>query len=83
MRLSGKNVAAFSLGICEVLCCFIVLFDSNFVRWCEQDLCPVAAKQARGCYNHSAARLDAALVYDQLIQDWCVVVPEPTVWPAY
>uniref|UniRef100_H3DEP8 Uncharacterized protein n=1 Tax=Tetraodon nigroviridis TaxID=99883 RepID=H3DEP8_TETNG len=35
------------------------------LRWCEQDLCPVAAKQARGCYDPSAPALDAALVYEQ------------------
>lgn len=45
---------------------FIFLF--NFGRWCEQDLCPVVTKQVRGCYDPSAAALDAALVYDQLTQ---------------
>lgn len=39
------------------------------LRWCERDLCPVATKQARGCYDPSAPPLDAALVYDQPIQD--------------
>ncbi|KAL7391306.1 hypothetical protein ABVT39_007417 [Epinephelus coioides] len=39
------------------------------LRWCEQDLCPVATKQARGCYEPSTAPLDAALVYDRPIQD--------------
>ncbi|KAK5871411.1 hypothetical protein PBY51_004295 [Eleginops maclovinus] len=38
------------------------------LRWCEQDLCPVAANQARGCYDLSTAPLDAALVYDRPIQ---------------
>lgn len=52
-----------------MLCCFIVFFDSNLARWCEQDLCPVATKQARGCYDPSAPELDVALVYDKLIQD--------------
>ncbi|XP_019956419.1 acyl-CoA dehydrogenase family member 11-like [Paralichthys olivaceus] len=35
------------------------------LRWCEQDLCPVATKQERGCYEPSAPPLDAALVYDR------------------
>ncbi|XP_054466929.1 acyl-CoA dehydrogenase family member 11-like isoform X2 [Anoplopoma fimbria] len=38
------------------------------LRWCEQDLCPVATKQAGGCYDLSTAPLDAALVYDRPIQ---------------
>ncbi|XP_008280252.1 uncharacterized protein LOC103357459 [Stegastes partitus] len=37
------------------------------LRWCEQDMCPVATKQKRGCYDSSTPPLDAALVYDQLI----------------
>ncbi|XP_028269275.1 acyl-CoA dehydrogenase family member 11 isoform X2 [Parambassis ranga] len=35
------------------------------LRWCEQDLCPVATKQGRGCYESSTPQLDAALVFDQ------------------
>ncbi|KAM9743649.1 acyl-CoA dehydrogenase family member 11 isoform 1-T3 [Menidia menidia] len=35
------------------------------LRWCEQELCPVAAKQRRGCYDSSTAPQDAALVYEQ------------------
>ncbi|XP_072244110.1 acyl-CoA dehydrogenase family member 11-like isoform X2 [Leuresthes tenuis] len=38
------------------------------LRWCEQDLCLVATKQHRGCYDSSAAPLDAALVYEQPTQ---------------
>lgn len=38
------------------------------VRWCEQDLCPVVTKQARGCYDPSTPPLDAVLVYDRPIQ---------------
>ncbi|XP_029294688.1 acyl-CoA dehydrogenase family member 11 [Cottoperca gobio] len=38
------------------------------LRWCEHDLCPVATKQARGCYDLSTPPLDAALVYDGPIQ---------------
>ncbi|XP_056273877.1 acyl-CoA dehydrogenase family member 11-like [Pseudoliparis swirei] len=38
------------------------------LRWCEHDLCPVATKQARGCYDLRAAALDAALVYDRPVQ---------------
>ncbi|TNN43269.1 Acyl-CoA dehydrogenase family member 11 [Liparis tanakae] len=34
-------------------------------RWCELDLCPVATRRARGCYDVGAAALDAALVYDR------------------
>ncbi|KAM4746183.1 acyl-CoA dehydrogenase family member 11 isoform 2-T2 [Anableps anableps] len=37
------------------------------LRWCEQELCLVASKQKRGCYDSSSASLDAALVYDDLI----------------
>ncbi|XP_022610718.1 acyl-CoA dehydrogenase family member 11-like [Seriola dumerili] len=36
------------------------------LRWCEQDLCPVVTKQAKGCYDPSTPPLDAALVYDRL-----------------
>ncbi|XP_026178558.1 acyl-CoA dehydrogenase family member 11 [Mastacembelus armatus] len=39
------------------------------LRWCEQDLCPVVTKQARGCYDPSTPPLDSALVYDQPAQD--------------
>ncbi|XP_011614079.2 acyl-CoA dehydrogenase family member 11-like [Takifugu rubripes] len=39
------------------------------LRWCEQDLCPVVTRQARGCYDPSTPALDAALVYDQPTQD--------------
>ncbi|XP_060894061.1 acyl-CoA dehydrogenase family member 11-like [Labrus mixtus] len=39
------------------------------LRWCEKDLCPVVTKQRRGCYDPNSPPLDAALVYDQLIQD--------------
>ncbi|KAE8292237.1 Acyl-CoA dehydrogenase family member 11 [Larimichthys crocea] len=39
------------------------------LRWCEQDLCPVANKQARGCYDPNTPALDAALVYDRPTQD--------------
>lgn len=46
----------------------IILF--SVIRWCEQDLCPVATKQEKGCYDPSAPALDAALVYDQPGQDW-------------
>uniref|UniRef100_A0AAQ5Y5M9 Acyl-CoA dehydrogenase AidB n=1 Tax=Amphiprion ocellaris TaxID=80972 RepID=A0AAQ5Y5M9_AMPOC len=35
------------------------------LRWCERDLCPVAAKQKRGCYDSRTPPLDAALVCDQ------------------
>lgn len=38
------------------------------LRWCEQDLCPVTAKQKRGCYDSRTPPLDAALVYDQPIE---------------
>uniref|UniRef100_H2LVR0 Acyl-CoA dehydrogenase family, member 11 n=1 Tax=Oryzias latipes TaxID=8090 RepID=H2LVR0_ORYLA len=38
------------------------------LRWCEQDLCVVAAKQRTGCYDSSTASLDAAMVYEQPIQ---------------
>lgn len=38
------------------------------LRWCEQDLCPVATKQAKGWYNPTTPQLDGALVYDQPIQ---------------
>uniref|UniRef100_A0A3Q1EU48 Acyl-CoA dehydrogenase family member 11-like n=1 Tax=Acanthochromis polyacanthus TaxID=80966 RepID=A0A3Q1EU48_9TELE len=38
------------------------------LRWCEQDLCPVVAKQKRGCYDSRTPPLDAALVYDQPIE---------------
>uniref|UniRef100_A0A087YCN5 Acyl-CoA dehydrogenase family, member 11 n=1 Tax=Poecilia formosa TaxID=48698 RepID=A0A087YCN5_POEFO len=38
------------------------------LRWCEQELCLVASKQKRGCYDSSSASMDAALVYDNLIQ---------------
>lgn len=41
----------------------------SFIRWCEQDLCPVATKQKQGCYDPSTPALDAALVYDQPNQD--------------
>uniref|UniRef100_A0A7N6AFI2 Acyl-CoA dehydrogenase family, member 11 n=1 Tax=Anabas testudineus TaxID=64144 RepID=A0A7N6AFI2_ANATE len=34
------------------------------LRWCEQDLCPVVTKQAKGCYDSSTPPLDTALVYD-------------------
>ncbi|XP_012718892.2 acyl-CoA dehydrogenase family member 11 [Fundulus heteroclitus] len=39
------------------------------LRWCEQELCLVASRQTRGCYDSSTAALDAALVYDALSQD--------------
>ncbi|KAM3867533.1 acyl-CoA dehydrogenase family member 11 [Diretmus argenteus] len=39
------------------------------LRWCEQDLCPVVTNKARGWYNPNTPALDAALVYDQPIQD--------------
>uniref|UniRef100_A0A3P8U1Y9 Acyl-CoA dehydrogenase family, member 11 n=1 Tax=Amphiprion percula TaxID=161767 RepID=A0A3P8U1Y9_AMPPE len=35
------------------------------LRWCERDLCPVAAKQKRGYYDSRTPPLDAALVCDQ------------------
>lgn len=35
------------------------------LRWCEQDLCPVAIKQARGWYETNTPPLDTALVYDK------------------
>ncbi|KAM4576959.1 acyl-CoA dehydrogenase family member 11 isoform 1-T2 [Odontesthes bonariensis] len=38
------------------------------LRWCEQDLCLVATKQQKGCYDSSTAPLDAALVYEQPTQ---------------
>ncbi|XP_035494933.2 acyl-CoA dehydrogenase family member 11-like [Scophthalmus maximus] len=38
------------------------------LRWCEQDLCPVVSKQARGCYDPSAPPLDSALVCDRPTQ---------------
>ncbi|XP_023198752.1 acyl-CoA dehydrogenase family member 11-like isoform X2 [Xiphophorus maculatus] len=38
------------------------------LRWCEQELCLVTSKQKRGCYDSSSASMDAALVYDNLIQ---------------
>ncbi|KAM6931238.1 acyl-CoA dehydrogenase family member 11 [Xenentodon cancila] len=38
------------------------------LRWSEQDLCPVATKQRRGCYEPNTATLDAELVYEQPIQ---------------
>ncbi|XP_040051216.2 acyl-CoA dehydrogenase family member 11 [Gasterosteus aculeatus] len=38
------------------------------LRWCEQDLCPVATKQERGCYDLSSASHDVELVYDRPIQ---------------
>lgn len=41
----------------------------SFIRWCEQDLCPVATKQKQGCYDPGTPALDAALVYDQPNQD--------------
>uniref|UniRef100_A0A1A7XUI7 Acyl-Coenzyme A dehydrogenase family, member 11 n=2 Tax=Iconisemion striatum TaxID=60296 RepID=A0A1A7XUI7_9TELE len=34
------------------------------LKWCEQDLCLVASKQQRGCYESGTAALDAALVYE-------------------
>lgn len=37
------------------------------LRWCEQDLCPVARNQRRGHYDSNTS-LDAALVFDQSIQ---------------
>ncbi|KAM9810934.1 acyl-CoA dehydrogenase family member 11 [Neosynchiropus ocellatus] len=39
------------------------------LRWCEQDLCPVATRQARGCYHADTPRLDSAVVYDREIKD--------------
>ncbi|XP_071755880.1 acyl-CoA dehydrogenase family member 11 [Centroberyx gerrardi] len=39
------------------------------LRWCEQDLCPVVTKKARDWYSPNTPPLDAALVYDQPIQD--------------
>lgn len=38
------------------------------LRWCEQDLCPVATKHVTGCYNPGTPPLDAALVFDQPVQ---------------
>lgn len=35
------------------------------LRWCEQDLCMVATKQARGCYDPNTPSCDTELVYDQ------------------
>lgn len=37
------------------------------LRWCEQDLCPVARNQRRGHYDSNTS-FDAALVFDQSIQ---------------
>ncbi|KAI3372879.1 hypothetical protein L3Q82_023332, partial [Scortum barcoo] len=37
------------------------------LRWCEQDLCPVATNQARGCYDPTIPALDGALVFDRLV----------------
>uniref|UniRef100_A0A3Q2PCR5 Acyl-CoA dehydrogenase family member 11-like n=1 Tax=Fundulus heteroclitus TaxID=8078 RepID=A0A3Q2PCR5_FUNHE len=37
--------------------------------WCKQELCLVASRQTRGCYDPSTTALDAALVYDALNQD--------------
>lgn len=37
------------------------------LRWCEQDLCPVARNQRRGHYDSNTS-LDAALVFDQSIR---------------
>lgn len=34
------------------------------LRWCEQDLCPVATNQEKGWYNSGTPLHDAALVYD-------------------
>lgn len=71
MQLSGKNITVLDFRACLyalLYCCFY----PNCGRWCEQDLCPVVTKQARGCYDPSTPALDAALVYDQLIQDWSV-----------
>ncbi|XP_029018305.1 acyl-CoA dehydrogenase family member 11-like [Betta splendens] len=39
------------------------------LRWCEQELCPVVTKQARGCYESNTPPLDSALVYDRPTQD--------------
>ncbi|KAL9834418.1 acyl-CoA dehydrogenase family member 11-like isoform 1-T2 [Geothlypis trichas] len=33
------------------------------LRWCEQELCPVAAQSARGSYGDGAALQDSALVF--------------------
>ncbi|XP_076006967.1 acyl-CoA dehydrogenase family member 11 [Genypterus blacodes] len=35
------------------------------IRWCEQNLCPVATNQASGWYDTDTASLDTALVYDK------------------
>lgn len=35
------------------------------LRWCEQDLCPVATNQEKSWYNPSTPYKDAVLVYDQ------------------
>ncbi|KAM4616159.1 acyl-CoA dehydrogenase family member 11 [Polymixia lowei] len=39
------------------------------LRWCEQDLCPVVTRKARDWYNPKTPPLDAALVYEQPIQE--------------
>ncbi|XP_030592872.1 acyl-CoA dehydrogenase family member 11 [Archocentrus centrarchus] len=37
------------------------------LRWCEQDLCPVAQNQRKGHYDSNTS-LDAALIFDQSVQ---------------
>ncbi|XP_053726571.1 acyl-CoA dehydrogenase family member 11-like [Synchiropus splendidus] len=39
------------------------------LRWCEQDLCPVATQQARGCYHVDTPGRDSAVVYDREMND--------------
>ncbi|XP_030225753.1 acyl-CoA dehydrogenase family member 11 isoform X2 [Gadus morhua] len=36
------------------------------LRWCEQDLCPVGARERGGHYDASTPTCDAALVYDKM-----------------
>lgn len=55
-------------------CCFLI-------RWCENDLCPVATKQARGCFDSGTPPLDAALVFDRPTQDWKFRI-ESVTWSA-
>lgn len=46
------------------------MFLFYFIRWCEQDLCPVVTNHVRGCYEPNTPPLDAAMVYDRPTWDW-------------
>uniref|UniRef100_A0AAY4E3U1 Acyl-CoA dehydrogenase n=1 Tax=Denticeps clupeoides TaxID=299321 RepID=A0AAY4E3U1_9TELE len=34
------------------------------LRWCEQDLCPVASRDSRGIYDPNSSQMDSSLVYE-------------------